>query len=647
MFGSGIMPDRHTVILGVLLLAGLLWVAVKDYYIFQVLIGIFTVVAEWGIFVTAWNSRHIVRNAYLLFVGIAYLFVGLTDLMHILSYKGMGVFTGDPNPAAQLWIIARCLQSAALVIAPLLLDKRLKTGVLFASFALVSAGLILCALYWRILPACFIEGTEPTGFAKTSEYVIILFFLASISTLSLKRAAFELGAFWALVASLALSSFSELAFAFRASLLWPTNDTGHFLRLIAVYLMYRVFIKAGIFAPFNLIFRNLTLSEKNLFSLIEGLPAFVFVQMPDYKIRYANRVFRDLFGDPEGMTCYEVLKGENKPCEKCPTMEIFRTGVPQQRDWGIIKNKTYAIYEYPYFGLDDSTAVLKLGIDITDRKNMETELILARYELENRVRERTTELSRTNEILRLEIAERERVRKNLERSKEELRLLSLKLLHAQEMERKQIALELHDSLGGSLSAIKFRAEHAICQLEQSCDAKPRQLLGDIIVMLQNLVEDVRRIHTNIWPSILSDFGLITAINWHCRKFEETYPHIHIEKSLLIEEREAPDIIKIVVFRIVQEALNNVAKHSGADLVTITLRNENGSIGLKIQDNGKGFDVAGARESAGTSACLGITGMRERARLSGGSLEIKSGQTGTEIRAFWPEGKISEQIITTT
>ena len=107
MFGSGIMPDRHTVILGVLLLAGLLWVAVKDYYIFQVLIGIFTVVAEWGIFVTAWNSRHIVRNAYLLFVGIAYLFVGLTDLMHILSYKGMGVFTGDPNPAAQLWIIAR------------------------------------------------------------------------------------------------------------------------------------------------------------------------------------------------------------------------------------------------------------------------------------------------------------------------------------------------------------------------------------------------------------------------------------------------------------------------------------------------------------------------------------------------------------
>ena len=228
-----------------------------------------------------------------------------------------------------------------------------------------------------------------------------------------------------------------MSLAFHTKFFWATNEVGHFLRLIAVYLMYRVFIKTGIFAPFNLIFRNLTLSEKNLFSLIEGLPAFVFVQMPDYTIRYANRVFRDLFGDPEGLTCYEILKGDNEPCEICPTREIFRTGVPQRRDWGVIKGKTYAIYEYPYLDLDNSTAVLKLGIDITDRKNMETELIAARNELENRVRERTAELTRTNEILQLEIAERERVQENLEQSEEELRLLSLRLLHAQEMERKR------------------------------------------------------------------------------------------------------------------------------------------------------------------------------------------------------------------
>ena len=271
------------------------------------IIEIFTVVGLWGIFVTAWNSRHIVRNAYLSFIGIAYLFVGLIDLLHILSNKGMG-FSADADLPAQLWIIASCVQSAALLIAPFLLDREFKTGLVFASFSLVSAGLLVSVLYWHNFPAFFIEGIGPTDFGETSEYITILFFLAAIVTLSLKRPAFEFGTFWALIASLTLSGLSELLLAFHTKFFWATNEAGHFLRLIAVYLMYRVFLKAGIFAPFNLIFRNLALSEKNLFSLIEGLPAFVFVQMPDYTIRYANRVFRDLFGNPEGMTCYEILK---------------------------------------------------------------------------------------------------------------------------------------------------------------------------------------------------------------------------------------------------------------------------------------------------------------------------------------------------
>lgn len=223
----------------------------------------------------------------------------------------------------------------------------------------------------------------------------------------------------------------------------------------------------------------------------------------------------------------------------------------------------------------------------------------------------------------------------------------MRLLHAQEMERKHIALELHDSLGGSLSAIKFRTEHAISRMDLSSDTNTRQLFSDIILMLQNLLEEVRRIHSHIWPSILSDFGVIAAINWHCRKFVESYPHIKVEKSVLIEETGAPDVLKIVVFRIIQEALNNIAKHSGADLATIKLCGENCSLKLSIMDNGKGFNVTEARESALTSECVGITSMRERARLSGGSLEIRSGETGTEIRASWPMGMISEKVGATT
>ncbi len=585
------------------------------------------------------------RNAFISFVGNAYFFVGLIDVLYVLSYKSISVFPNDTDLSSQLQIIARCMQSGCLLIAPFLLGRKLKTGYVFATFSALTAGLLLSVFYWRNFPTCFIGGIAPTDFGKMSQGAVILIFFASIFALYFKRDRLEVSAFRTLAVSISLSMFAELAFAFYAFLSWPTEESSLFLRLIATYLMYRVFIKTGIFAPFNTIFRNLSLSEKNLFSLLEGLPAFVFVQAADYRIQYANRVFRSLFGDPEGLACYEVLKSEHKPCEICPTREILRTGLPQQRDWGVIKGKTYAIYEYPYRDLNDSVSVLKLGIDITDRKTMETELIATSNELENRVQIRTAELTRINEALQFEIAERERIQESLERSREDQRLLSLSLLHAQEMERKRIAMELHDSLGGSLSAIKFRTEYAIGQLEPSSNPRPLQLLDDIVVMLQNLIEEVRRIHQNIWPSILGDFGLIMAINWHCRKFEENYAHIHIEKSLLLEEGETPDVLKIVIYRIIQEALTNVAKHSAADCVAILLGKENGVIELKIRDNGKGFNVAETQKSSGTSTGVGLSGMKERAKLSGGSLEIQSGGIGTEIRALWSAPMTTDPTIT--
>jgi signal transduction histidine kinase len=136
-----------------------------------------------------------------------------------------------------------------------------------------------------------------------------------------------------------------------------------------------------------------------------------------------------------------------------------------------------------------------------------------------------------------------------------------------------------------------------------------------------------------------------AINWHCRKFEENYPHIHIEKSLSLKEDDTPDVLKIVIYRIIQEALNNVAKHSAADSVAILLDKENGAIELKIRDNGRGFNIAEAQTSSGAGTGVGLSGMRERAKLSGGFLEIQSGVIGTEIRALWSAHMITDLMVT--
>ncbi|MHC1725859.1 MAG: MASE3 domain-containing protein [Syntrophobacteraceae bacterium] len=637
MFRSGILPDKHTLLLGLSILAGLLWIGLRDYLLFHSLIEIFTVIIGWGIFVVAWNARALVQNGYLLFLGVAYLFVGFVDLVHMLSYKGMGVFPAyDANLPTQLWIITRYLESLSLLIAPFFIGRKIRAGFLFAVYTAIAALALLAVFEWRIFPDAFIEGVGLTPFKKASEYAICLILLGSLFTLSIKRSEFNPRIYLLLVSSVAITILSELAFTLYVDVYGAANMIGHFLRLLSSYLIYRAFIKSGISAPFDLIFHNLARSEKNLFSLLEGLPAFVFVQMPDHTIQFANRNFRDHFGEPDGKKCYQVFLGRDRPCEPCPTLEVLKTGHPQQRDWSVVAGKTHEMHEYPYRDIDDAPAVLKLGIDITDRKRMETELIKARNELEDRVKKRTAELVEVNEALRGEVAERKRMQEILQESEEELRGLSAKLLEAQESERQRIAMELHDSLGGSLSAVKFRIENAICRLEEPQSASPRQLFGEVVPLIQSLIEDVRRMHTDIYPSILADLGLIMALNWHFRKFQENYPQIRVEKALVIDETEVPDSLKIVIYRIVQEALNNIAKHSGADLAMVGLARDHGSLELMVLDNGNGFTMADAHASGRKNIGVGLSSMRERAKLSGGSLSFLSGEKGTEIRASWPD-----------
>lgn len=638
VFRSEVLPDKYTIFFGLFVSIGLYWIGLHDYLIFHSLIEIFGIIIAWGVFVVAWNSRHMVQNSFLLLLGIAFLFVGWLGLLHTLAYKGIGVFQGyDADLPTQLWIFTRYLESVSLLAAPFFIGKKLRTGAVFAVYGIVVVLFHLSVFRWHNFPPCFIEGVGLTPFKVISEYVICAILIGALIALSLKRSEFEPNIFRLLTGSIVCGVFAEFAFTRYASVYGPANMIGHFFMLFSSYLVYKAFVKTGIAAPFNLIFRSLARSEKNLFSLLEELPAFVFLQMPDYSIRYANRVFRETFGNPEGRPCYQILGERDSPCQNCRTRNVLETGAPNHWDWNLDNGRTYQIYEYSFRDVNDEQAVLKLGIDITERKQTERELIEARNDLEARVLERTSEIVKANKALRFEIAERERIQESLQESERELRHLSSRLLHAQEEERKRIAMEVHDSLGGSLSAIKFRAESALSGLAAPKAGSPSALLSDLVPMIQNTIEEVRRIHSDIWPSILSDLGLITALQWHCRRFEESYPQIGVETELALEEGDVPDPLKIVVYRIVQEALNNVAKHSGADAVHIRMQARNGSIGLSIEDNGTGFDGSQDRVPEGKTGGAGLSGMKERARLSGGRFSLDSSGKGTTVRVVWPEG----------
>ncbi len=272
--------------------------------------------------------------------------------------------------------------------------------------------------------------------------------------------------------------------------------------------------------------------------------------------------------------------------------------------------------------------------DITERKRMEEELRRSRDELEMRIQERTQELEKANEELKAENEERQRVEIELRDSEIHLRELSTALISAQEKERKRIAGEIHDSLGSALSASKFKVQDALKAMNGG-NPEARDVLEGVIPIIQGTMDEARRIQMSLRPSMLDDLGILPTINWLCRQFESTYPNIHIKMEIDIQETEVPEDLKTVIYRLLQEALNNIAKHSKALMVLISLRKARQKIYLLIQDSGQGFGLEEVYSRKGTMKGLGLDSMRERTELSGGSFSINAGKgAGTVIQATW-------------
>jgi signal transduction histidine kinase len=234
-----------------------------------------------------------------------------------------------------------------------------------------------------------------------------------------------------------------------------------------------------------------------------------------------------------------------------------------------------------------------------------------------------------------DVTDRKMAEEALRESEKELRLLSGQLLTTQEQERGRIARELHDGIGQSLSAIKFRLEDALGQMGKDVAEASVSALNGLIPIIQSTVEEVRRITMDLRPSTLDDLGILATIGWFCREFQETYATVRIKKEIGLEEADIPESLKTVIFRVLQEALNNVAKHSGADSVTVFLTKKDDTIELAIEDNGRGFDLKEVLDIDGSKRGFGLGSMKERIELSGGSFSLESiRRGGTNIRASW-------------
>jgi PAS domain S-box-containing protein len=572
--------------------------------------------------------------------------------------------------------------------------------------------------------------------------------------------------------------------------------------------------------------------------VLEMLPAYLVLLAPDYHVPFANRFFRERFGESHGRRCFEYLFGRSEPCEICETYTVLKTNAPHHWEWTGPDGCIYDVFDFPFTDTDGSTLILEMGIDITERKQAEKSLqknmqmldlandAIVIFDLNDRItywnkgaerlygwerkealgqqihtllktvypipledmkeslygREHTemelthtkkdgtrvsiesrwtlqqnekgqpvafleinndiTERKRMEEELRAislyarglieasldplvtisadgkvmdvnkatelatgvsrkdligsdfsnyftepdrakkgyakvfsegfvkdyplairhttghttdvlynatvykneaaevqgvfaaarDITEFKRAEEALRESENRLRSLSSQLLSVQENERRRISREIHDSLGQSLSAIKFKIENITHQMQES---SYKEMLGPLLPIIQESIEESRRIQMDLRPSILDDLGIIATLTWFTREFQKIYFNIRVDKEIEIAENEMPDTLKTVIYRISQEALNNIAKHSQADSVRLSLKKAADRIELTIQDNGKGFDPEITLATDRPRKGLGLTSMRERAELSGGTFAVESTPgKGTIIKASW-------------
>lgn len=283
-----------------------------------------------------------------------------------------------------------------------------------------------------------------------------------------------------------------------------------------------------------------------------------------------------------------------------------------------------------------SNLVVMLMYDITRIKNSEELLKYSNTQLEDLVRERTNELSQINEQLWCEILERRRIVEELRQSENDMHLLSAQLLTAQEMERKRIAAELHDGISQSLTAIKFSIESAVAQGSIQGKGQRDTLIEKILTRIQTAIEEVHQISTNLRPSMLDDLGIIPTIAWFCREFRSIYKDIDLETYIDIAEDVVPDSLKTVIYRVLQEALNNIVRHSEAKHVVVYLGQQDSTIRFQVKDNGQGFEPGMQGQRTQGRMGSGLGSMRERTEFSGGSFSIQSSPgAGTTIRALWP------------
>jgi PAS domain S-box-containing protein len=625
--------------LAVLTLFGLYISSRYNYLLFHSLAEIFSIVIACGIFMTAWNARRYINNGYLLFIGIAYLFIGWLDLLHTLAYEGMPIFPGyGANLPTQLWIGARYLESLSLLFAPLLIRRQVKAGLIFLGYFGACLIFLLSIFVWNIFPACYIEGSGLTPFKKISEYVICLILLASVELLLRHRGEFEPGVLHLLIWSIFLTIGSELAFTFYVQVYGLSNLIGHYLKILSFYLIYKALIETGLARPYELLFREVKNSEERYRSLfahmIDGFARHEIIldkagKPTDYVFLEVNDAFETLTGlkkkDLIGKRVTEVIPGiETDPADWIGLYgKVAVTGEPQRfESYSESLNRWYSVVAYSP-KKDHFATVFE---DITERRRAEDTLRKAHDELELRVQERTAELDLINKALKEYAAKLERLNRELSEFafaashdlQEPLRKIQTFGTILAEQFKHILGLEGQDYLKRMINAANRMSALIQSLLNYSRLNRPPEPFAptDLSRVISDTVTDLELLIREAGGTVA--FGDLPAIEADAAALRQLFQNL-ISNALKYAEPSRPPIVKILA------------------------RTNGRMCEILVEDNGIGFEAKHAdrvfkpfQRLHGRSQCEG-TGMglaicRKIVDLHGGNITTRSvpGQGATFI-----------------
>jgi len=339
--------------------------------------------------------------------------------------------------------------------------------------------------------------------------------------------------------------------------------------------------------------------ERFLSGVFASIQDGMSVLSPDLTILRVNDVMKRWY-EPnlplEGKKCYECYHNRREPCDLCPTLRCLRS---RRTEWSVVPAlpgspvKWVEVFSHPMVdqGSGEATGVVEFVRDVTQRRRAEA-------------------------VLR--------------DSRQQFRQLASHLQTVREEERTRIARRIHDELGQALTALKMDLAWLMGRAPKRDQAEAAKL-RDMVAVIDATAATVKRISSELRPGLLDDLGIAAAAEWQLREFHER-TGIACEATIEPEDMSLDRERSTALFRILQEALTNIARHAQASRVQATLRETPGAVEMIVQDNGVGI----APEKTSHPQSWGIIGMRERVLALNGDFDIRNAEgKGTVVRVRIP------------